>query len=251
MEWSDEAIVLGGRAHGEAALVLELMTRDHGRHLGLVHGGRSRRLAPALQAGNGVQATWRARLDEQLGHFTVEPDRPRAARLLPSALALHGLATIAHHLRLLPERDPHPALYEAASDLLDRLDDPAVAPASFVRFELLLLAEMGYGLDLASCAATGVRSDLRHVSPRSGRAVSGAAGEPYRDRLLPLPTFLRDDGGANTPGPADVAAGLRLTGFFVGARLYEGLGRPVPDERARFVAAATASGRADAGNLPP
>lgn len=240
MEWSDDGIVLGTRPHGEAGVILEAMTRNHGRHLGLVHGGRSRKLGPVLQAGNGVRLTWRARLDEHLGHYSVEPNSMRAARLMNSRFALHGLATMAHHLRFLPERDPHPILFDAASEVTDHLDDPAVAPAAFVRFELLFLAEMGYGLDLDSCAATGSVTDLVFVSPRSGRAVSAAAGEPYRDRLLQLPAFLEATGADEADRDA-VAAGFRLTGYFLEARLYGPQGRVLPPERERMVAGAAAA----------
>src|SRR5918911_2083159 len=134
MQWSDDGLVLGARRHGETSVILELMTREHGRHLGLVHGGRSRRLQPVLQPGNTVQALWRARLDEHLGTYAVEGEDLRSARLIGSPLALYGVATMAALLRLLPERDPHPGLFEAAAVLLDHLDDPAVAPGLFVRF---------------------------------------------------------------------------------------------------------------------
>jgi DNA repair protein RecO (recombination protein O) len=238
MQWSDEALVLGTRRHGESALVLELMTRRHGRHLGLVHGGRSKRLSPVLQPGNTVQAVWRARLDEHLGVFTVEGGEMRSARMIGSPLALYGVGAMAALLRLVPERDPHPALYDVATVLADHLDDRHVAPALFVRFELALLAELGFGLDLTECAATGVREDLVFVSPKSGRAVSRAAGEPYRDRLFALPAFLHGEieGG---PSAADIEAGFALTEFFLGAHLFEARGLPIPEERARFVALST------------
>lgn len=237
MQWSDDAIVLGGRDHGETSVILELMTRHQGRHLGIVHGGRSRRVRPMLQAGNGVVATWRARTDEQLGHLSLEPAIARASRLMASPLALYGLGTLALHLRLLPERDPHPGLYEAACVLLDHLDEAALAPALFVRFEMMLLAELGYGLDLSTCAATGRSDDLAYVSPRSGRAVGREAGGPYDARLLRLPAFLTRD-EPTAAGADEVAAGFLLTGFFLDAHVYGPQGRPVPEERARFVAEA-------------
>lgn len=237
MHWSDRALVLGCRPLGEGALILEAMTRGHGRHLGLVHGGRSRRARPVLQAGNSVAVAWRARLDEQLGTFTVEEEVSRAARLIASPAALLGLATIAHHLRLLAERDPHPYLFEAAESLLDRLDEAAVAPGLFALFELALLAEFGFGLDLSACAATGTSEDLIYVSPRTGRAVSRGPGEPYRDRLLPLPRFLREETGA-VPDRSEVGEAFRLTGFFLAEHLYAPRGLPLPDERARYLAAA-------------
>lgn len=235
MQWTDEGLVLGARRHGEAGAILELMTREHGRHLGLVHGGRSRRMQPVLQPGNAVQAVWRARVDEQLGSFSVEPLELRSARFLASPLALHGIATLAALLRLLPERDPHPGLYDTASVLASHLDDPDLAPALFVRFEVALLTELGFGLDLSRCAATGAATDLTHVSPRTGRAVSRAAAEPYLDRLLPLPGFLRGEARANRPGPGELRDGFGLTAHFLAEHLFGPRGEALPDSRARFV----------------
>jgi len=178
MQWTDDGVVLGVRKHGETSVILELMTRHHGRHLGLVHGGRSKAMQPVLQPGNSVHAIWRARLDEHLGAYQVEASQSRAARLMNSSMALYGLAALAHLLRYLPERDPHFGLYETLTVLVDHLDDRDLAPALFVRFELAMLAELGFGLDLSSCAATGTERDLAYVSPKSGRAVCATAGEP-------------------------------------------------------------------------
>jgi DNA repair protein RecO (recombination protein O) len=240
MQWSDDGIVLGCRKHGESGVILELMTREYGRHLGLVHGGRSRRLQPVLQPGNTVHAVWRARLDEHLGTYAVEGGDMRSARLIASPLALYGVAAMAALLRLLPERDSHPALFESATVLLEHLDEPAVAPGLFIRFELAVLAELGFGLDLARCAATGVESDLIYVSPKSGRAVSAAAGEPYKGKLLPLPRFLRraprpDAVTPDAPSRDDIKAGFALTGYFLNLHVFEPSGTPPPEERARFV----------------
>jgi DNA repair protein RecO (recombination protein O) len=239
MQWSDQALVLGVRRHGEANVVLELMTKAHGRHLGLVYGGRSRQLRPVLQPGNTVEATWRARLDEHLGTYRIEPGALRSARLMAAPLALYGLGTLVSLLRVLPERDPHPALFEAATLLVEHLDEPELAPALFVRFELGMLAELGFGLDLASCAVTGGADDLIYVSPKSGRAVSAAAGEPYGPKLLRLPAFLRGEALAGPPSPEEIKAGFALTHHFLQHRLFEPRGLAVPEERARFVAAAT------------
>jgi DNA repair protein RecO (recombination protein O) len=240
LHWSDEGIVLGFRRQGESSVILELMTREHGRHLGLLQGGRSRRMQPVLQAGNSVHAVWRARLDEQLGNYAIEGGSLRAARYLGSPMALYGIATLAAHLRLLPDRDPHPALFDTASILADHLDDPLVAPALFVKFELMLLADLGFGLDLSECASTGRTEDLIYVSPRSGRAVSREAGEPYRAKLFELPPFLRATPSDQQPEAAELAAGFQLTGHFLDAYIYEPRGKPQPDERRRFVALATA-----------
>jgi DNA repair protein RecO (recombination protein O) len=233
MQWSGEGIVLGARRHGESNAILEVMTRERGRHLGLVRGGAGPRLRPTLQPGNTVAVTWRARLDEHLGNWTVETLASRAARLIASPLALHGVALLAAHLRLLPERDPHPALYDALTVILDRLDDAEVAGPLLVRFEVALLDELGFGLDLAECAATGARADLTHVSPKSGRAVSRTAAEPYRDRLFALPAFLAPDGAM--PGADDVADGFRLTGFFLERHVWGPRAVPEPECRAAFL----------------
>src|SRR5262245_45087673 len=190
MDWSDEGVILSVRPHGETGAVLELFTRAHGRHLGLVHGGRSRKLRPVLQTGNHVDVTWKARLADNLGHFALELRTPNAARVMEDAGGLLALTCMAELARLLPERDPHPGLYEITQFVLGFLDEREVWPALYVRWELALLDELGFGLDLASCAATGATSSLIYVSPKSGRAVSAEAGEPYKDRLFALPAFL-------------------------------------------------------------
>ncbi|MEJ1158578.1 DNA repair protein RecO [Prosthecomicrobium sp. N25] len=239
MEWTDDAIVLSTRRHGEANAVLEAMTRSHGRHLGLVRGGRSRKLAASLQPGNVVSLTWRARLDEHLGYFTVEPLRHRAAVLMTSAVGLHAVQTLAAHLRLLPERDPHPALHDAVDEVLDRLQDPAEAGALMVVFELQLLDELGVGLDLGACALTGARDDLAWVSPKTGRAAAREAGAPYADRLIPLPPYLAARPGTNYPPPsaADLEAGFRLAGHFLESRVWHARGLDPPLSRDMLIRA--------------
>ena len=239
MQWSDDALVLGLRKHGESSVILELMTRAHGRHLGIVRGGRSKRLQPVLQPGNVVHATWRARLDEHLGTYSVEGGELRSARFIGSPLALYGLGAMAALLRFLPERDPHPALYDTTMVLVEHLHEPDLAPALFVRFEVAVLAEFGFGLDLASCAATGQRNDLAYVSPKSGRAVSVGAGEPYKNKLLVLPGFLRGETVLDPPSLDEIKAGFALTEYFLQLRVFEPRGLELPDERARFVALAT------------
>jgi DNA repair protein RecO (recombination protein O) len=237
MEWIDEAIVLGAKRHGETSIILELMTRAHGRHLGLVRGGSGPRMRGILQSGNAVRATWRARLDEHLGHYLVEPANLRAAGFMDRAHALHGVTHLAAMCRLLAEREPHVALYDALEAILDRLaDSRAVAPL-VARFELDFLAELGFGLDLAACAATGTKDDLIFVSPRSGRAVSRAAGEPYRDKLMRLPVFLRQEG--SPPSPGDLVDAFVLTGFFLDRHAFAPRGLPLPEARAHFVTALT------------
>jgi DNA repair protein RecO (recombination protein O) len=238
MEWTDTGIVLGTRRHGEANAILELMTREHGRHLGLVRGGAGTRLRPVLQPGNSLVATWRARLDEHLGYFTVEGLELRAASFLGAAHAVYGVNHLAALCRLLPERDPHDQVFAALDAALGRLDEAAEAAVLAARFELQLLAELGFGLDLSACAVTGELFDLVYVSPKSGRAVSRAAGEPWRDRLLVLPAFLGEDDAA-PPSADDLAAGFALTGFFLERHLYAPHGAALPDARAAFIAAVT------------
>jgi DNA repair protein RecO (recombination protein O) len=239
MEWTDEGIVLGARRHGEANAILEVMTQGHGRHLGLVRGGAGTRLRPVLQPGNTVHTTWRARLDEHLGHFAVEGLRLRAAELLGAAHALYGVTHLAALCRLLPERDPHPLVHADLAAALDCMNDRVAVAVAVARFELMLLAELGFGLDLSRCAATGEEGDLGYVSPKSGRAVSRQAGEPWHDRLLPLPAFLLDDAPAR-PSAGELVDGFTVTGFFLGRYVLEPRGLRAPDARERFIAAVRA-----------
>jgi len=241
MEWSDEGVILGVRRHGEESVIVEAMTPRHGRHLGLVRNGRSARMRPVLQPGNSVGLTWRARLSEHLGQFTVEAATLRVATLMESAIGLFGLQVVANHLRLLPERDPHEQLYLAALVVLDHLDDAEKAARLLIRFELALLDELGFGLDLSACAATGEKKDLVHVSPKSGRAVSREAGRPWADRLLALPPFLA--GGQSAPERivGDLADGLALTRHFLDRDVWSPRGLRPPDERAKFAHAIVAA----------
>src|SRR5687768_18593983 len=193
MEWTDDGIVLGVRRHGEGSVIAELLTRGHGRHLGLVRGGTGARMRPVLQPGNTVRAVWRARLDEHLGNYVLEGLTLRAATILTSSHAVYGVTHLASLARLLPERDPHEDIYELLDAALSDFDDARHAGMRLARFELMMLAELGFGLDLTTCAATGATEDLIYVSPKSGAAVSRSAGEPWRDRLLRLPAFPRDD----------------------------------------------------------
>jgi len=236
MEWRDEGIIIGVRRHGETSAIVETMTRHHGRHLGLVRGGRSRKMQPTLQPGNRVDLIWRARLDEHLGTFQAEALELNAARLFDAATAVYGLQTVAAHLRLLPERDPHPALFETLALVLSHLEDASVAGELIVRFELLLLDELGFGLDLARCAATGARENLIYVSPKSGRAVCAEAGKPWHDQMLPLPAFL-DRASGTSADMAGFDQAYRLTGYFFDRHVYEPRGLTPPEARAGFMAA--------------
>jgi DNA repair protein RecO (recombination protein O) len=236
MEWTDEGIVLGVRRHGESSAIVELLTRSHGRHLGLVRGGASSRMRPLLQPGNSVSAVWRARLDEHLGYYQVEGIRLRAATLLASSHAVYGVTHLASLARLLPERDPHQDIYEMLEHTLDDFDDAGKAAAHLLKFELAMLAELGFGLDLDTCAATGETTDLIYVSPKSGGAVSRRAGEPWRDRLLRLPPFLRPgEAGANGWSDQDLQDGFHLTGLFLLRHVLEPRGHGHSDSRDGFI----------------
>lgn len=233
MEWQDEGALLSVRPHGESAAIIEVFTAQHGRHAGVVRGGTSRRIAPVLQPGAQLAVAWRARLDDHIGTFTVEPLRSRTA-LLSDRLALAGLSSVCALLRAaLPERESHAMLWRATMPLLDALDRGADWPPDYLRWELLLLEEMGFGLDLRSCAVTGSRDDLAYVSPRTGRAVSRQGAGEWASRLLPLPHVLM---GQGTGTRAEIAEGLALTGHFLTRELGPLLnGRPLPEARARLL----------------
>jgi DNA repair protein RecO (recombination protein O) len=212
MEWRDEGIILAVRNHGESSAIAEVLSVDHGRCLGLVRGGRSRTQRPVLQPGNHVALVWRARLEEHLGLFQMEPLHLQAGLIMQEPLRLAALSSLTALAQFLPEREPHPRLFAALQVVLAAIDEDDVWPALLVRWEMGLLEELGFGLDLSTCAATGSSEDLAYVSPRSGRAVSAAAGRDYDKKLFRLPSFLRGGGGAS---PHDILAGLRLTGYFL------------------------------------
>lgn len=233
MEWRDEGAILAVRGHGESAAIIEVFTVGHGRHAGVVRGGASRRIAPLLMPGAQVAVTWRARLDAHIGAFTVEPLRSRAA-VLSDRLALAGLNAVCALLHYaLAEREPHPGLYAASVALLDRLGGDTAWPADYLRWEALLLEDLGFGLDLSSCAVTGSPDDLAYVSPRSGRAVSRRGAGEWADRLLPLPAVLLGQGPASA---AELVQGLTTTGHFLERHLAQEMThRPLPEARLRLV----------------
>jgi len=234
IEWQDEGAVLAVRPHGEAAAIVEVFTARHGRHAGLVRGGAGRRLSPVLQPGAQVSLTWKARLDDQLGAFTVEPLRSRLAQAMGARLALAGLnAVTALLLATLPDRDPHPALYDRTIALLDLLEQTDLWPLAYLQWELALLEDLGFALDLAVCAVTGATEGLAHVSPRTGRAVSAAAVGGWAARMLPLPPVLRGQGAAQG---AEVALALGTTGYFIEHRLLRQTEGRLPPARARLIA---------------
>ncbi len=236
MHWTDEGFVLGIKRHGESSAILELMTRAHGRHLGLVRGGAGTRMRPVLQPGNLVRADWRARLDDHLGTYIVEGLALRAGGLFADPHAVFAVTHLAALARLLPERDPHEIVFDSLETIVEHLTEAALAAALIVRFELLMLSELGFGLDLDSCAATGSTKELIYVSPKSGRAVSREAGEPWHERMLTLPAYINSE----YEGPVsarDIDDGFKLTGFFLARHVLEPRGIAWPDARAHFIQA--------------
>ncbi|MBN9308183.1 DNA repair protein RecO [Devosia sp.] len=233
MQWDGEGLLIGVRRHGESSVIADVMVAGRGRHLGLIRGGRSTRLAATLQPGNTVQVTWRARLEEHLGTFQIELLEARAAALIADRLRLYASQLVCEHLHLLPERDPHDRLLALALRIMDEQGTPLQLGAAVARYELVLLEELGFGLDLASCAATGVTTNLTHVSPRTGRAVCREAAEPYISRLLRLPAFLVGSGEAT---PEDVADAFRLTGHFLDMHVWMPRQVEPPTIRDTFVA---------------
>lgn len=238
MDWAGEGYVLSVKKHGETSAIIEVFTRDKGRHLGLVRGGVSRKLRPVLQPGNKIKLEWRARLSEHLGYFTVESLDARAAELMDDRLSLAGLNSACAVAReTLPEREAHSGVYDAFEVLVSNLHDKDIWPALYIQWEAGLLSAMGYGLDLSRCAATGVTENLTHVSPRSGRAVCAEAAEPYADKLYRLPGFMQPMNRRNDKRiqPKDVEAGLDLTGYFLETRVQWGVNRTLPEARERMV----------------
>ncbi len=238
MDWRDEGILIAVRRHGESSAIVEVFTAGHGRHAGVVRGGAGRRMAPLLQPGARLAVEWSARLEEHLGHFRVDPAGGGLAAVMADRAALAALASVTALIAVaLPERDAHPALYARTVDLVAALGAAADWPARYAAWELALLAELGFGLDLGTCAVSGATEGLVWVSPKSGRAVSREAGAAWADRLLALPGFLRE-GWEAAPAPEEVAAALELTGFFLEARVAPGLRREaLPEARARAVEA--------------
>jgi len=236
MEWRDQGIMLNLRRHGESSAIIDVFTENHGRHAGIVRGGASRKTAPILQPGAQLDLLWRARLEDHLGTYQVEPLRSRAAAAMSGRLALAGLNTVTGLLAFcLPEREVHGALYARSEALLDLLGQNDIWPLAYLKWELALLDEMGFGLDLSTCAVTGQSEGLVYVSPKSGRAVSAKGAGEWAYRMLPLPPCLRGVG----PAPDDeVMQSLKTTGYFLMHKLAPVLaGKPLPEARARFVEA--------------
>lgn len=234
MEWRDQGILLHSRRHGESAAIIEVFTPSRGRHAGVVRGGAGRRMAPVLQPGAQLDLTWRARLEDHIGAFTVEPLRSRMAAVMGDRLALAGLNAVVALLQFaLPEREAHEGLYRHSQNLLDLLGNSDLWPLAYLRWEQVLLEDLGYGLDLSRCAVTGGEEGLAYVSPRTGRAVSRAGAGEWADRLLPLPACLLGQGEA---ADSEISEALRVTGYFLSHHLAHDLGnRPLPEARQRFL----------------
>jgi len=234
MEWRDQGVLLAVRKHGENSAIIEVFTAEHGRHAGVVRGASSRKMTPVLQPGAQLDVTWRARLADHLGSYNVEPLRSRAAAVMADRLTLSALNSICALLAFaLPEREAHAALYQRSVTLFDLLGNTEGWPLAYLRWELALLEDLGFGLDLRRCAVNGSRDDLAYVSPKSGRAVSTEGAGEWADRLLPLPLCLLGQG----PAPdSEIIDGLRLTGHFLTHWLAHSLGnKPLPAARQRFV----------------
>ena len=235
MEWQDDALLLGTRPHGESSVIATVFARDRGVHAGVIRGGQSRKMAPVLQPGSQLAVTWRARLEDHIGSFTAEPLRSRAAAVMGGRLALTGAGAVMGLLQYaLPEREPHPALYDQTLPLLDLLGQDDIWPLAYLGWEKALLAELGYGMELGKCAVTGQREGLIYVSPKTGRAVSAEGAGDWAGRLLPLPPCLKGEGAAPD---AEIALGLETTGYFLRHKVAsEQVGKPLPDARERLVA---------------
>ena len=232
MEWEDEAVVLSVRRHGEHGGIASLLTRGHGRHAGLVHGAQSKANRGTLQPGNHVRAWWKGRLAEQLGTLRLEVLHAHAGLVLDDPARLAALSAACALAELaLPERQPHPGAFAALEALLTAL--PAESwPSVYVHWEVALLRDLGFGLDLTACAVTGAVEDLGYVSPKTGRAVSRGAAGPWRDKLLALPRFLVEGGEGDESAIRD---GLTLTGFFLDRHVLAAHDRPMPSARIRLV----------------
>jgi len=234
IEWRDEGALLKVRKHGENSAIIEVLTPSHGKAAGIVRGGTSRKIAPILQPGAQLDVTWKARLEDHLGSFTIEPVRSRAAQVMQDRLALAGLNAVTGILSfVLPDREPHLPLYQRTIQLLDLLGQNDVWPLAYLQWEVALLEELGFALDLSACAVSGTNDDLFYVSPRTGRAVSRLAAGEWADKLLPLPHVLLGKGNADVE---QILIALKTTGHFLHNHLVKSLGdRALPEARQRLI----------------
>lgn len=234
MEWRSAGILLNVRRHGEASAIIDVFTPDHGRHAGIVRGGASRKMAPILQPGAQLDVAWRARLEDHLGTYAVEPIRSRAAQVMGNKAGLAGLNAVTSLIVFaLPEREVHASFYRQTEQLLDLLGQNDLWPLAYLRFEMALLEACGLALDLTECAVTGAHKGLIYISPRTGRAVSAAGAGDWADKLLPLPPVLKGQGAASD---AEIVTALQVTGYFLTEKLAAELGhKPLPEARGRYV----------------
>ncbi|MGJ8528791.1 DNA repair protein RecO [Maritalea sp.] len=233
MEWRDEGLILGTRKHGENAVIVEAMTVEHGRHMGLVRGGRSRRFAALLQAGNSVELSWRARLENHLGSYTVEALSLRAAALMQTRERLSLSQLICEHLRALPERDPHPRLLAEATAMHDIEASGYILGSALAKFEMRLLNELGFGIDIKSCALTGEETGLAYISPKTGRAVTHEAAQPYLSKLMKLPSLF--GGILELSEKAELEAAFALTEHFLNMHIWSPRQLSPPSMRQRLI----------------
>ena len=233
MDWREEGVLLAVRKHGETSAIIDVFTEGHGRHAGVVRGGTSRKIAPVLQPGAQLDVTWRARLEDHLGTFSVEPVRSRAD-LMSARETLAAMNAVTALLAfVLPEREAHPTLYQRSLAMLDMIGDGPFWTLAYLRWELALLDDLGFGLDLGRCAVTDRSDNLVFVSPKSGRAVSRAGAGEWVDRMLPLSPVLIGEGDGS---PSEVLDGLKVTGHFLAQNFASSIGdKPLPAARQRFV----------------
>lgn len=231
-QWQDKAIILALRPHGENGAIVSVLTAENGRQSGYVRGASSTKNRGSLEAGSIVDANWQSRVDGNLGTLSVELVRSTAARVMDDALKLAALqAACSLCDQALPEKEGHPGLYQGLVTLFDMLESD-IWGAGYVMWEIALLRELGFSLDLGRCAGGGDASKLTYVSPKSGCAVSLDAGEPYKFKLLPLPQFLTPRGGGGDG--ADVLTGLQMTGYFLENWVFAHHNRGIPEARLRF-----------------
>lgn len=235
MQWTDQAIVLSTRKFSEHSGIVSTFTFEHGRAKGMVRNMTSRAQRGVYQLGNIITTTWQARLSEQLGYFTSELVQPVAAICLSDPLKLLGLSTLCALLdTTLAEHDAHPHLFTISLALIKNIIDKTQWMEEYIKFEIILLHELGFQLELEHCAATGQIHDLLYVSPRSGRAVSRDAGEPYKDKLLPLPPFLTQEGASLPIKDADIKNGLELGAYFLNKYILSTHTLSMPSARTRL-----------------
>ncbi|MGB0959418.1 MAG: DNA repair protein RecO [Halocynthiibacter sp.] len=226
MEWHGEGLLLATRKHGETSVIASVFTKDQGRHLGVIRGGASRKIAPVLQAGNQLDLTWRARLEGHLGSFRSEARKSRTAVAMADPLALSGLNAVVGLLdQFLPEREPHPNLYDQTQALLDMLDVPDAWPLAYLRWEMALLSALGFGLDLRRCAVSGEEEDLFYISPKTGRAVGRRHAGEWAPKLLRLSPAMIDSGAMSM---VEILLGLQVTGVFIAGALCDAMGQKQP-----------------------